>query len=92
MSFSDRLYMQIDKAKADLNYSLPLQTLRELSMQHIMNALTDKPGWETKVCSVSSKSYLEAIPWCVVNDVCLPRRLSHDRLQSLVVAGVFSIR
>jgi hypothetical protein len=29
---------------------LPLTTLRELTMLQIMNALTDKPGWEEKVC------------------------------------------
>jgi hypothetical protein len=47
-------------------------------MQHIMNALTDKPGWETKVRAVFSKSYLEAIPCRVGNDVCPLRWLSHD--------------
>ena len=34
--------------------SLPIQTLRELAMQHIMNHITDKPGWESKVCCAVS--------------------------------------
>ena len=35
----------------DLWSRLSLITLRELTMIHIMNALTDKPGWEDKVRS-----------------------------------------
>ena len=31
--------------------SLPLTTLREFTMLHIMNHLTDKPHWESKVWS-----------------------------------------
>ncbi len=31
--------------------SLPLTTLREFTMLHLMNVLTDKPGWEEKVRS-----------------------------------------
>ncbi|PPQ76533.1 hypothetical protein CVT24_010932 [Panaeolus cyanescens] len=30
-------------------FSLPLTTLRELSMMHFMNAITDKPDWHIKV-------------------------------------------
>ena len=29
---------------------LPLTTLREFTMLHIMNAVTDKPNWNIKVC------------------------------------------
>jgi hypothetical protein len=29
---------------------LPLTTLREFTMLHIMNSITDKLGWEVKVC------------------------------------------
>lgn len=32
---------------------LPLTTLREFTMLHIMNAVTDKPDWNTKVRVIS---------------------------------------
>jgi hypothetical protein len=34
---------------ADVYYRLDLTTLREFTMLHIMNSLTDKPHWEEKV-------------------------------------------
>jgi len=34
-------------------YQLPLTTLREFTMLHIMNAVTDKPDWNTKVRVIS---------------------------------------
>ena len=33
--------------------SLPLTTLREFTMLHLMDILTDKPGWEEKVTMTS---------------------------------------
>ena len=36
-----------------LTNQLPLTTLREFTMLHIMNAVTDKPDWHTKVRVIS---------------------------------------
>jgi len=47
----------VDTGTTDTNIyaevdSLPLKSLRELAMLRFMNAITDKPGWETKVCFI----------------------------------------
>ena len=49
----------IDPLLRDDNASMkqfPLTTLREFTMLHIMNAVTDKTDWNTKVCFL-------LIPW-----------------------------
>lgn len=32
-----------------LRYELPTRTVRELTMDKIMDRISDKPGWESKV-------------------------------------------
>jgi len=45
-----------DEDKPSTN-QLPLTTLREFTMLHIMNAITDKADWNVKVRNASVSSY-----------------------------------
>lgn len=42
---------------------IPTTTLREFTMLHIMNSLTDKHGWEEKVGDVFHKILTLSRPW-----------------------------
>lgn len=42
---------------ANLENRQPLTTLREFTMLHLMNSLTDKPGWEDKVGHLNFASH-----------------------------------
>lgn len=49
LSYRDKLLLT-DRLSVN-DYRLRLTPLREFTMLHIMDALTDKPGWEEKVCT-----------------------------------------
>ena len=44
------------------DFNSQLLTLREIDMMRAMNAVTDKPGWETKVCHTAFPSLLCSVP------------------------------
>jgi hypothetical protein len=51
-------------------YALPLTTLREFAMMELMDAITDKPGWERKVCVHSRSLFVANVTGLRRRDMC----------------------
>jgi hypothetical protein len=60
--------------------SLPMTTLREFTMLHIMNSITDKPGWEKKVCLQSRVPFAKLTNFIQVFDDSIAEKWKSEAL------------